>query len=230
MRDTLVLYGQGTGASTFFYTGFAPGFVEVRAMGTEEDVAFWCPLLPEEDSIEINADDGVYSLDASDGIRLVKFNDEPGSVPGSGGTPSDVENGRFWEANGIEITANSVGIVDGIPYVVIVHRMTVPMIRAVHDGTTNSNTYFEDSSIDFFEAGISDNGKFILINESNNNYAYVGAITKPSGKSNYCRIYTYEDEGLTTATAAADFDTSDVIFIIPRQWVQHPLSGIGLMT
>ena len=230
MRDTLVLYGQGTGASTFFYTGFVPGFVEVRSMAAEEDVAYWCPLLPEEDSIEINADDGVYTIDTSDGIRLVKFNDEPGSVPGSGGTPSDVENGRWYEANGIEITASSVGIVDGIPFCVIIHRMTVPIIRAVHDGTTNSHLYFEDSSLDFFEAGVSDNGKFIIINETNDNYAYVGKITKPAGKTRHCRIYTYEDENLVTATAAADFVTADVCYILPRQWVQHPLSGIGLMT
>ena len=229
MRDVLILYGQGTAASTYFYTGFAPGYVKVMGFA-EEDINEWCPLIPEEDSIETIDSTGIRTVDTSDGIRLVKFNDEPGSVPGSGGTPSDVENGRWWEANGIEITASCAAIQDGAPYMVMVFRMTVPIVRAVHDGTTNSNTYFEDSSIDFFEAGVSSNGKFIIINESNDNYAYVGAITKPSGKSRYCRIYTYEDENLTTATAAADFDTSDVCYILPREWVQHPLSGIGAMT
>ena len=231
MEDTIILYGQGTGASTYFYTGFAPGFVEVRAMGDgTEDIAYWSPMMPAENSIEIEADDGIHTFDASDGIRLVKFDDSPGSLPGSGGTPSDVENGRFFEANGIEITAGSLGIVDGVPFIVIVHRMTVPIIRAVHDGTAESGTYFEDSSLDFFEAGISDNGKFILISETNDNYAFVGSITKPSGKNKYCRIYTYEDEALSTPTATAAFGTDDVIYIIPRQFAQYPLSDIGLMT
>lgn len=230
MQDTIVLYGQGTAAVTRFYTGFAPGYVRVIGMA-EEDVNEWCPLLPSEDSIETIDSTGIRTLDASDGIRLIKFTaDEPGAVPGSGGTPSDVENGRFWEANGIEITASCEAIQDGSPYCVIVHRMSVPIIRAVHDGTTNSHTYFEDSSIDFYEAGVSDNGKFIIINESNDNYAYVGTITKPSGKSNHCRIYTFENETLATATAAADFVTADVCYILPRQFAQSPLSGIGLMT
>ena len=229
MKDVLILYGQGTAASTYFYTGFVPGYVRVDGWG-EEDSNFWCPLIPGEDSIEIIDSTGIRELDTSDGVRLVKFSDEPGTVPGSGGTPSDVENGRWWEANGIEITGSCAAIADGNPYSVLVFRMTVPIIRAVHDGTTSSGTYFEDSSIDFLEAGVSPNGKFIIINETNDNYAYVGSITKPSGKTRHCRIYTYEDEGLATATAAADFDTSDVCFIIPRQWAQSPLSGIGLMT
>ena len=229
MQDVIILYGQGTGASTFFYTGFAPGFVRIDGWG-EEDSNYWCPLIPGEDSIEIIDSTGIRELDTSDGVRLVKFDDAPGTVPGSGGTPSDVENGRWWEANGIEITASCAAIADGNPYTVLVFRMSVPIVRAVHDGTTSSNTYFEDSSIDFFEAGVSSNGKFIIINESNDNYAYVGTITKPSGKTRHCRIYTFEDETLATATAAADFVTSDVCYIIPRQWVQSPLSGIGLMT
>ena len=126
--------------------------------------------------------------------------------------------------------ASAAANVDGNPFTVHAFRMNIPIVRAVHDGTTSSNTYFEDSSIDFFEAGISGNGKFIIINETNDNYAYVGSITKPAGKTKYCRIYTYEDEDLTTATAAADFDTSDLCYIIPRSAVQYPLSGIGLMT
>lgn len=229
MRDSMVLFAQGTNASTYFRLGWCPGFVKVINF-VDGDEVLWCPLIPEEYSVNIAGSTGNRSLGTSAGIRLVKFNDEPGSLPGSGGTPSDLENGHWWKANGIEVAATAIAIGNGEPFCVEAYRMTVPIIRAVHDGTTDSDTYFEDSSIDFLEAGVSPNGKFILINESNDNYAYVGAITKPAGQANHCRIYTYEDEGLVTANDGANFDTDDVIYIIPREWVQYPLSGIGLMT
>lgn len=223
MIDQLMFLAQGTGAAIYFKTGFAPARVNIQGEA-EEDSVVW--------TIDYEAGYGVESVDTNTtnavlttatGITLVKFDDEPGSMPGSGGTPSAVEPGRFWEANGIMVGASAACNVNGNPFTVQCFRMNIPIVRAVHDGTSGANTYFEDSSIDFFEAGISDNGKFILINESNDNMAYVGTITKPSGKNKYCRIYTFEDENLSVATAAADFVTNDVIFIIPRQWSQHPL-------
>ena len=72
MQDTLVLYGQGTAAITYFYTGFCPGYVRVIGFG-EEDVTEWCPLIPEEDSIETIDTTGVRTLDTSDGIRSVSY-------------------------------------------------------------------------------------------------------------------------------------------------------------
>jgi len=221
MRDHIVLFGQGTGASIYFKLGWPPALVRISNFAARTG-GLWCPLIPEEDAIE-DAAAGTKTLDTSHGVRLVKFNDEPGALPGSGGTPSDVENGRFWEANGIELTSGVVANIDGEPFCIEAFRMTVPMVTAVHDGTNPSHTYFEDSSIDFIEAGISPNGKFILINETNDNMAYVGAITQPAGKTNYCRIYTFEDEGLVTATAAAAFATDDVVYILPRAYSQHPL-------
>lgn len=229
MRDTLVLYGQGAAASTYFYLGFCPGYVRVTGWD-QEDIAEWCPLLPAEDMIQTEDSSGDRALTTDHGIRLVKFDDEPGAVPGAGGTPSDVANEDWFNANGIEITSGVLAIANGTPFSITAHRMTVPLIRAVHDGTTNSNTYFEDGSIDFLKAGVSANGKFIIINESNDNYAYIGKIVKPNDKTKHCRLYTYEDENLVTATAAADFDTADVCFILPRQWAQSPLSDLGLMT
>lgn len=229
MKNQIMLLAQGTGAAIYFNLGFCPARVDIQG-SVEEDAVVWTIDMAAGYGAESIDSTGVTELTTATGITLVKFSDEPGALPGSGGTPSAVEPGRWHEANGIAIGASAAANVDGNPFTVLCFRMTVPIVRAVHDGTSGADTYFEDSSIDFFEAGISDNGKFILINESNDNYAYVGAITKPSGKSNYCRIYTYEDESLATATAAADFVTSDVIYIVPRQWVQHPLSGIGLMT
>jgi len=229
MIDQLTLYAQGTGAAIYFYLGFCPARVDIQGSAAE-DAVVWTIDMAAGYGVQSVDTDGIMTLTAAVGITLVKFNDEPGSMPGSGGTPSSVEPGRWWEANGIGIGASATANVDTNPFTVTCFRMNVPIIRAVHDGTTNSHLYFEDSSIDFFEAGVSDNGKFILINYTNDNYAYVGKITKPAGKSNHCRIYTYENEGLVTATEAADFVTGDVIYIIPRQWVQYPLSGVGLMT
>lgn len=223
MQDQIVLLAQGTGAAIYFRLGFVPARVNIQGEA-EEDSVVW--------TIDYAAGYGVESVDtnttnavltAATGITLVKFTDEPGSMPGSGGAPSTVEPGRFWEANGIMVGASAACNADGNPFTVQCFRMHVPIIRAVHDGTTNSHTYFEDSSIDFFEAGVSANGKFILINESNDNCAYIGRIVKPSGQTRYCRLYTYEDERSDTATAAADFVTSDVCFIIPREYVQYPL-------
>jgi hypothetical protein len=229
MGEVKIFFGQGTAAKTYFRTGWAPAYVEIKG-AVEEDDAEWNFMIVPAGSIEVVDSTGIRTLGTTDGLGLCKFSDGLGDVPGAGGTPSDIENGRFWEANGFYIDDGVVAIADGNPYLVRAYQMDGVFVRGVHDGTTSSGTYFEDASIDFRAAGVSGNGKFIIINESNDNYAYVGPITKPAGKANYCRIYTYEDENLVTATAAADFDTNDVCYIIERAYVQHPLSGIGLMT
>lgn len=231
MENPVILLGQGTGSDIYFRLGFCPGFV--RVMGeAAEDVSEWWLTMAAGYAVEwVDTNGTNQALTTDTGITLCKFTDSPGTLPGSDdSTPDTVEPGKWYEANGIRIESSAAAVADGNPFLVMAYRLNVPIVRAVHDGTTNSNTYFEDSSIDFLKAGVSANGQFIIINENNDNYAYVGSITKPAGKSRYCRIYTYEDAALATATAAADFDTSDVCYIIPRMWVQHPLSGIGLMT
>ena len=220
-----MLFGQGTDASIYFRLGWCPCKVVIEGSAGLDQMVWTIDMLADT-GLEFKASDGVRTAETDTGITLVKFEDDADVLPTS--APSSVEPGRFWEANGIKIHADSEINNDGEPFTAHCFRMTVPIIRAVHDGTTSSGTYFEDSSIDFMEAGVSGNGKFIILNESNDNMAYVGKITKPSGKDKYCRIYTYEDELLATATAAADFDTADVCFIIPRQYVQYPL--ISLMT
>jgi len=225
MNEQVTLLGQGTGAAIYFRLGWCPSKVLIQG-SAEEDSVVWTIDMAAGYGVESIDSDGISTLTTATGITLVKFTGDSATLPTS--APSAVEPGRWWEANGIGIGASAAANVDGNPFTVQAFRMTVPIVRAVHDGTTSSNTYFEDSSIDFVEAGISGNGKFILVNETNDNMAFVGKITKPAGKSNYCRIYTYEDEDLSVATAAADFDTSDVVYIIPRQHVQYPL--ISAMT
>jgi len=228
MNEQVTLLAQGTGAAIYFNLGWCPAKVLIQG-SVEEDSVVWTIDMAAGYGVEsVDSDTTNAALTSATGITLVKFTNSANAFPTA--APSAVEPGRYWEANGIMIGASAAANVDGNPFTVQAFRMTVPIVRAVHDGTTSSNTYFEDSSIDFMEAGVSGNGQFIIINESNDNYAFVGEITKPAGKDKYCRIYTYENADLSTATAGADFDTADVCYIIPMQHVQYPLSGIGLMT
>lgn len=229
MDAPIMLFGQGSGAITYFRLGFCP--VKVKVVGlVEEDMAEWyLPMLASPDSIETVDSDGIRTLDGTDGIDLVQFNDPSGSLPGTGGAPVDLEPGEWYKANGIKITAGSVPIADSNPYIVEAWPLNVPIVRAVHDGGDNCNTYFQDSSVDFKEAGISGGQQFVVINETNDNYGYVKAVQKPTGQSKYCRCTLAENAG-GDAAAAADIDDNDVLIIIPKDWVQYPLSGIGAMT
>jgi len=100
--------------------------------------------------------------------------------------------------------------------------------RGVHDGTTSSNTYFEDTGVDFRELGVSGGQNWVIFNTTNNNYAYVKSLQK-SSTGRYGRLNTSKDL-LGTATSAADFDTGDVCLVMNKKYIQYPLSDYGLMT
>jgi hypothetical protein len=229
MEGPIMLFGQGTAAITYFRFGFCP--VKVKIVGlAEEDVAEWyLPMLASPDSIETVDSDGIRTLDGTDGMYLVQFNDPTCSQTGDGGAPTVLEPGEWYKANGIKITAGSVPIADGNPYIVEAWPMNVPIVRCVHDAGDASHLYFQDSSMDFKDAGISGGQQFVVINETNDNYGYVKAVQKPAGQSRFCRCTLAENAG-GDATAAADIDDDDVLIIIPKDWVQYPLSGIGAMT
>lgn len=223
------LLGQGTAAVTYFRLGFCPVYVKVTGL-VEEDVMEWAlPMLVSPDGIETVDSTGVRTLDGTDGIYLVQFNDGLGDAPGAGGAPTALEPAEWYKANGIKITAAVAAIADTHPYIVEAHRLTVPIIRAVHDGGDTVHTYFQDSSVDFKEAGVSGGQSWVIINENNDNYGYVTSVSKPSGQTKHCRLNTAENAA-GDATAAADFDDDDVCFIIPAGWTQYPLSDIGAMT
>ncbi|MBW2036423.1 MAG: hypothetical protein JRI41_02925 [Deltaproteobacteria bacterium] len=219
MEDQKLLLAQGTGAAVYLRLGWCPAKVILQG-SVEEDSSVWTIDLTAAYGIESIDSTGVTELTTDTGITLVQFEGDADTIPTS--APTSLEPAEYYKANGIAVAASAACNVDGNPFTVHAFRLNVPIVKGIHDGTTSSNTYFEDSSVDFIEAGVSGNGKFIIINETNDNMAYVGEITKPAGKDKYCRIYTYEDESLTTATAAADFDTSDVVFIIPRMYAQYP--------
>lgn len=221
---------QGTAADLYLFTGFIPGAVFIQSMTTDSDSMWWHSWF---NTVAIARSDAGDAAQDTDAISLVTFTD---SREDTTSAPSDVEAGKFYLANGIRIDAGVDCIANAQHNYVQVFEMTTPVIRGYHDGTTSSNTYFEDSSIDFLDAGLNSKNvnpsesKWIIINETNDNYAWCGKVTKPSGKANYCRIYTYEDSACATATAAADFDTNDECFILRESDSQYPLSGIGLMT
>jgi len=223
-----IFHGQGSGSDVFFRLGFAAGYVRFMALADSEDVAEWMPPLGNADVMEQIDSTGVRSLDASEGISWCIFDDTLSAYLGeTASTPADTED--WTKANGIRIDTATLGLADGIPFTVIVFPMSTTFIRGVHDGGDNCNTYFEDGSQDFKDLGVEGGQNWILINESNDNYAYVKSVAKPVGSSKYCRLYTAENSA-GDATAAADFDDNDVIFLIRKDDVQYPLSGIGAMT
>jgi len=228
-KSPVVLFGQGTASDIFFRLGFVAVMVIMRALAEAEAIAEWCLSLGNADCME-QTDAGARALDGSEGISLCKF-DEPLSayIGETAATPSDVEPGKFYEANGIRIDTAAAALQDGIPFVLEVWPLQVNFIRAVHDGGDNKNTYFEDSSIDFKDAGVEGGQKWILINESNDEFAFVKSVEKPVGKSRHCRIVLAKNSA-GDATASADTDNDDVAFLIPTDQVQYPLSGIGAMS
>lgn len=220
MEEQKLLLGMGTGSDMYFRLGWCPAKVIVQGSADgAEDSSIWTLDLAAGAGLQQDIGDGIIDYEASHGITLVKFENDSAILPTS--APSAVEPGRFWEANGIKVPAAST--TDAKMFTVHCFRLTVPFVRAEHDGGNNKTTYIQDSSIDFLEAGISPNGQFIIINSDDDTMAYVGEITKPEDQTRHCRIYTYEDEDLRVATSTDDFDDGDIVFIIPRQYVQYPL-------
>lgn len=218
----------GTGAAMYARLGFCPVRIKITGM-TEEDMAEWSLILPAADCIETVDSDGIRTLDSSDGITLVKFEDGPGSLPGSGGTPSELENAQWYDANGIKIDDGVLPNTDGVPCLLEAWGLSFPIVRAVHDGGDNKNTYAQDSSVDFRDAGVEGGQNWVVFNVSNDDCAYVKSVVKPQGQSKYCRIMLAENSA-GDATAAADIDDGDILILVPKSEVQYPLTGPGFMT
>ena len=230
MKDFTMLFGQGTGAVTYFRLGFCPSKVKLVGLVQEDMNEWYLPMLATPDNIGTVDSTGNRELDGTDGISLCQFNDGPGELPGTGGTPTELEPAHWYKANGIKITASCEAVADGNPYIVEAYRLDSPIVRLVHDGGDNTGTYFQDSSVNLVEAGVTGDGKSIVINESNDNYAYCGTISTPSGGTINSKCTTFEDAACSTATAAANFDDDNVLIVIPVMYAQSPMSGIGLMT
>ena len=175
--------------------------------------------------IQIGVTGGAAYL-STGGVALVEFTEDPIDTTSD---PSTVDGTNYIDANGIKIASSLAMLSSDNMIMIEAWRMSFPWIRGYHDGTTSSNTYFEDSSYDFRELGVSGNGQWMIYNMTNGNYAYVKKVVKPAGKTKWCRIETATDRD-GTATTLADFDTYDICFIFPIDAMCYPLSDIGAMT
>ena len=222
------IIGQGSN-DIYQRLGFCPDSIKLTEYGTGLE-AKWHRVIGNDQCID-SAAAGDKLVKTTMGINLVAFTADPidmsaDLVPLSGAMP--VVDGAA--ANGVHLTSDLSVLTDH--KVVILEAWGssgVNVIRATHDGTTSSNTYFEDSNVDFRDNGVCGGQKYVIYNLTNNNYAYVKDVQKPSGKSRYCRLTTATTT-TGTATTAADFDTSDVVLVMPLKWAQYPLSDYGLMT
>jgi len=219
-------------ADLFVRIGWAPDVVRLTSL-TEGKRFIWNRIAhgatggaAASGGISIGVTGGAALVGASTGIVLCKFTTDPINTTSD---PEIVDATNWIDANGIKLSSTVDMLKSDHLIMIEAWRMQYIWLKGVHDGTTSSNTYFEDSSYDFKELGVSGNGQWLIYNQTNGNYAYVKSVTKPAGKTKHCRIYTATDAD-GTATTAADFDTSDVCWVFPIQAMCYPLGDIGIMT
>ncbi len=223
--QTMVI-GQGSN-DIFVRIGWCPDVVRITEWETGLGMEWY--RLQGADIAITRVAAGDRTVQTAQGIKLVNFTADPMDMTADLTAFTDVnwnENGK--DANGVQLTSDLTGLTDHGLLCFEAWRSSVPIIRAVHDGTTSSNTYFEDSSVDFRELGVSGGQLWLIYNFTNANYCYVGEVQKPSGKSKYCRLTSVLANG--NATTAADFDTSDVVYVLPKSHAQYPLGDYGIMT
>lgn len=162
---------------------------------------------------------GIALCDFTGGTAPIDYISDPATVDGT----------NWIDANGIKISSSVDLLTSDQLMLIEAWRMNHILLKAYHDGTTNSNTYFEDNSYDFKDLGVSGNGKWLIYNQTNGNYAYVKEVRKKNLKTKWSQIYTAIDSK-GTPTSAADFDTADVCYIFPINAAPFPMSDVAMMT
>ena len=211
---------MGTAADTYIRIGFCPDIVKIIDCTTHIEL-IWVRAIAALGEQRIANGTGSNDTDA---MSLVAFSDNPEDLSSA---PSDIEAAQWYNANGFRIDAAVASIPDGSLCYVEAWGSPIPVIPLKHDGGS-THLFISDSSVDLKEAGVTGNGDWIVINTGNDNYAFVGAISKSGDK--YCKALLYEDAGLVTATAAATIVDDDVLILMRHRDAQWPLSGIGKMT
>ena len=168
---------------------------------------------------------GDRTVQTDQGVKLVYFDDLPHKLTA---VPTIVEAGDWQKANGIWLTSDITGLTDHALLMLEAFRIDNAFSRGVHDAGDAVDTYFEDSSMDFQLNGVCGGQKWILYNLTNNNYAHISSVVKPSGTSKYSRLMLSDSAG--TATTAADIDDDDVCIVLQKDMAQYPLSDYGHMT
>ena len=213
----------GTAADTYIRTGFCPDMVKIMDFTTGIQL-IWSRIMG---NIGVQISAAGDAAQDTDAVSLVTFTDNPEDLSSA---PSDVEAAKWYDANGFRIDAGVIAIPDASLCFVEAWGSPIPMVRLVHDGGS-THLFIQDSSVDLIKAGVVGNGDWIVINATaNDNYAFVGAISRPSGSDVYSKALLYEDANLTTATDTATIVDTDVLVLMRHRDCQYPLSGIGLMT
>jgi len=212
MIDAKMGVVMGTGAAINLWTGFAPDYVEVT---NQSDYIFhtWYRLMAADSALYTTAA-GTRTIPTTRGIIPIKITGTVGDETVATAESSDTDN-----INGFQITSDAECNTNANILLWKAHKYDCRVIRAVHDGTTSSNTYFEDSSLDFRELGVT--AGWVIINASNDNRTAVVSVTRPAGKAKYCRVNVL-------STLTADFDTADVCFLMPPE--DEQLTAITAMT
>lgn len=213
---------MGTAADTYIRTGFCPDTIRIVDFTTRIELV-WSRIMGAIGVQRVAAGTGAQDTDA---VSLVTFTDNPEDISSA---PSDVEAAKWYNANGFRIDGAVASIPNASLCYVEAWASPIPAVRLVHDGGT-TQLFIQDSSVDLEEAGVVGNGDWIVINTSNDDYAFVGALSKPSGQDKKCKALLYEDAALSTATASAAIADADVLVLMRHRDAQYPLSGIGLMT
>ncbi len=208
----------------FIFLGFCPDVVKLTKLSDGQD-NYWYRIAGNDSSISrVAAGDRTVNTDK--GIKLVKF--EVNSVFDQTSDPTVVTPNEYVDANGIQLTSDIAFLADDNLVFVEAWRMNHVFLKATHDGGDAVHTYMQDSSEDFKKAGVSGNQTWLIYNQTNGDYAYVGEVLKPSGQTKFCRLTVTDADG--NALAAADFDDDDVCYVFPKAAAWYPLSDITIMT
>ena len=216
----------------FLRIGFCPDIVKITEWATGLGM-LWYRLQGIDTSITRVAA-GDRTVQTAQGIVLGHIEEDTIDMDADGDFTA-FSDSNWWEsgydANAIKLTSDLTGLTDHALLMVEAIEMQVPVIRAVHDGGDNCNTYFQDASIDFEKLGVTSSPtapSWLLYNTTNNNYAYVGEVQTVSGKTNKCRVTLVTAAG--AAVAAADIDDDDVALLLPVRYAQYPLGDYGIMS
>lgn len=208
--------------------GFAPDWVKIKSNAAGVGL-YWHRSMGNDAGWDRVAA-GDVTVNTDKGVKLVQFDDGSGLPSAQTGDPTVISTDEWYKADGIVITSDAAFLADDTVIHVEAGVDDKFFCKLVHDAGDAVHTYAQDSSIDFVAAGVSGGGKCILYNQTNGDYAYIGEVLKPQGKTKYCRLTTYTDAACTSATTAADFDDDDVLYVFRADEMGYPLSDIGLMT
>ena len=207
----------------YIKTGFCPDVVKITEWATGLGVEWFRGQGNDTSITRVAAGD--RTVQTAQGVKLVKID---GHMSDLTAAPTVVEAGDWANANGFMFTSDLTGLTNHALLMVEAYSLDTNFIRSIHDGGDAVHTYWEDSSLDFRENGISGGQNFILFNLTNANYCHIGEVQKPFGENKACRLTLVDSGG--QALTASDIDDDDICIILQKNKAQYPLSDYGHMT